>query len=70
MSEALDKAFDKHFGQKAENPVEMRVADQRSAGPEHDVRQPHLAMETDVKVYTKTRKMYGGRCSRSSYIWG
>ena len=38
MSEALYKAFDKHFGQKTENPEVMRATDQRSAGPELDAR--------------------------------
>ena len=55
MSEALDKAFDKHFGQKSENPEEMRTTDQRSAGREHDALRPRLATEADVKSDKKTR---------------
>ena len=34
----------------------MRATNQRSAGPEHDARQPLLAMEADVTLDSKTRK--------------
>ena len=33
ISETMDKAFDKHFEQKLNNPEEMKANDQRSAGP-------------------------------------
>ena len=60
MSEAADKVFDKHFGQKPVNPEEMRATDQRSAGLEQGTWQPHLAMEADVTTVKKTRKRTGG----------
>ena len=60
MSEALDKAFDKNIGQKPGNTEEMRATDQRSAGPERNVRQPCLVMKADVKLDTKTRKRTEG----------
>ena len=34
MSDAVDKAFDKHFGRKPENLEEMKATDQRSTSPE------------------------------------
>ena len=60
MSEALDKAFNKHFGQKLENPEEMRATDQRSASFEQDARQLCLAMEATVTADKKTRKRTEG----------
>ena len=56
ISEALDKAFDKHFGQKPENPEEMKATGQRSAGPEHNPRQRRLVVEPDITQDNKTRK--------------
>ena len=38
MSEAVDKAFNKHFGNKPEIPEEMRANRQRSASLEQDAR--------------------------------
>ena len=60
MSEALDKAFDKPFGQTPENPEEMNTTNQRSASLEQDGRQPRLAMEADVIADKKTRKRMEG----------
>ena len=54
MSEAVDKVLDKSFGQKPENPEDMRATQQRSANLTQDARQPRLAMEADVTTYTKT----------------
>ena len=60
MSEAVDKVFDKHFGQKPENLEEMRATDQRVASLEQDARQPRLVMDADVPVDTKTRERTEG----------
>ena len=56
MSEALDKAVNKHFGPKPKNSEEMRATDQRLAELLHGAQQPRLAMEADGKSDTKTRK--------------
>ena len=45
-SEAMDKTLDKHFGQKPENPDELRKTNQRVASLEKDARQPRLARQT------------------------
>ena len=49
MSEALDKAFD-------EPTDKIRESRQRLAGLEQNTQQRRLAMGTDVKTNTKTRK--------------
>ena len=49
MSEALDKAFD-------EPTEKIRESRQRLAGLEQNTQQRRLAMGTDVKTNTKTRK--------------
>ena len=54
MSEAVDKVLDKRFGQKPENPEDMRATKQRSANLTQDARQPRLVTEADVTTYTKT----------------
>ena len=64
MSEALDKALDKHFDESKKSMNRMsettakmlRATDQRLAGLENDVRQPHLTTETDIPTDKKTRK--------------
>ena len=60
MSEALDKAFDKHFEQKPENLEEIKTSDQRSVSLEQDARQPRLDMEVDVTTVKKIRKRTEG----------
>ena len=61
MSEAVDKAFNKHFGQNTENPEEMRATTvQRSASLEQDAWQPRLAIEADVIADKKTRNRTEG----------
>ena len=60
MSEAMDEAFDKHFGQKPENPKDLRTNDQRVASLEEDARQPRLAIEADGPADTKTRERTEG----------
>ena len=60
MSEAMNNAFDKHFGQKPENPADLRRTDQRVASLEQGARQPRLAMEADVETDKKTRERTEG----------
>ena len=60
MSEAMDKAFDKRFGKKPENPEDLRTNDQRTARLEQNARQPSLPMEADGPADIKTRKRTEG----------
>ena len=52
------------FGQQEkklnESTEEMRAIEQRSASLEQDARQPRLAMEVDVPLYTTTRERTEG----------
>ena len=52
MSEAMDKSFDKRFGQKPENPEDLRRGDQRVASLKQDARQPRLTMERWTRPQT------------------
>ena len=65
MSEALDKAFHKYFGQKLENSEEMRATDQRPADAEHDARQTTSRHGDRRKTRYQDSQVYGRRCSRS-----
>ena len=70
MSEAMDKAFDKHFGQKPENLEDLRTNDQRVASLKQDVWQPRLAMEADGLADTKTRERTEGAAAAVQAMHG
>ena len=60
MSEAMDKAFDKHFGKKPENQEELKTNDQHEESLEQDARQPRLAMVADGSADKETRERTEG----------
>ena len=56
FEERLDRQLNQIKSHFDEHTEKMRETRQRSAGFEHDARQPRLAMEVDVRSDTKTRK--------------
>ena len=70
MSEAMDQAFDKHFGKKTENPEEMRLEVQHVARLEPDARQPCLAMGADGSANKKTRERTEGAAEAVQAVHG
>ena len=86
MSEEMDKIVDKHIGQvlgQCEEPFRStgekvgrysggdgRGKSQCSAGLEQDVRQPRLAIESDVQTDTKTRERMEGAATAVQAMHG
>ena len=70
MSEAMDKAFDTHFGRNPENPKDLRTNDQRETSLEQDVRQPRLVMEADAPADNTTRERKEGAAKEVKAMHG